>query len=69
MRAYCDIFERTEQKYQMTASACQFLLDAAGNRIVPDEYPTAQVRSLYYDTPQFDLIEKSLTRSFRSLSS
>ena len=56
------IFERHELKYLVTASQRQQLLEAMRGYMKPDPYGRSTVRNVYYDTPDFRLIRRSLEK-------
>lgn len=57
-----DVFERKEVKYRLSVEQARRLQDALAGRMAPDAYGTTQVTSLYYDTPERALIERSLDK-------
>lgn len=62
MTAYQDVFRRYEKKYLVTQQqfnqlACVFL-----PRMVPDRFAQSTISNIYYDTPDFRLIRRSLDR-------
>ena len=62
MASYNDVFERKEVKYRLSAEQARRLQDALAARMAPDAFGTSQVTSLYYDTPERALIERSLDK-------
>lgn len=62
MTAYIDIFKRKEMKYCLDADQRQILEAKIANRMVVGEFGESKIRSLYYDTPEFALIERSLDK-------
>ncbi|MBQ9067397.1 MAG: molecular chaperone, partial [Clostridia bacterium] len=53
-------FRRIEKKYLMSADQYDRLRAALSERIIPDEYPESTICNLYYDTPDFLLIRRSM---------
>lgn len=53
---------RTEEKYLISKSEKTSLLHAIEKRLAHDEFYQEEVLSLYYDTPNFDLVIKSIDR-------
>ena len=54
------VFARKEMKYVLDANQAAFLMNAAVLHLKPSDYASSRVRSLYYDTPGFDLINRSI---------
>lgn len=59
---YTQIFERTEKKYVISEDAFEKFLQLCGEKISPDTYFRSEVISLYFDTPDRRLIQKSLEK-------
>ncbi|MBO4365623.1 MAG: polyphosphate polymerase domain-containing protein [Eggerthellaceae bacterium] len=55
-------FERNEKKYILTAQQYRDLVIALQDRLEDDEYPESTVQSLYYDTPDRLMINRSLSK-------
>jgi len=55
-------FERKEKKYLLDAAKYQRVMRALGPHLRPDEYAQSTVCSVYYDTPDFELIRTSLEK-------
>lgn len=55
-------FARREQKYLFGSQSYRELMAAIGSRLEDDPFGHAVVSSLYYDTPSFDLICRSLEK-------
>lgn len=55
-------FRRYEKKYYVTAEQAEALLQKIGDRIRPDEYGETVICNLYYDTPDYLLIRRSLDK-------
>lgn len=62
MAGYGEVFERKEVKYRLGAERAGRLREALSSRMAPDAFGTSQVTSLYYDTPERALIERSLDK-------
>lgn len=56
------IFKRTEQKYLLDAAQTAAFRVAMGLHMAPDRYATSAIRNLYYDTPDYRLIRRSLEK-------
>ncbi|MBE6760672.1 MAG: polyphosphate polymerase domain-containing protein [Ruminococcaceae bacterium] len=55
-------FRRYEKKYYITDEQAKALLKKIGDRIIPDEFGETVICNLYYDTPDFLLIRRSLDK-------
>lgn len=55
-------FRRYEKKYLITAEQADALFEKIGDRMRPDEYGETVICNLYYDTPDFLLIRRSLDK-------
>ena len=55
-------FRRIEKKYLMSADQYDRLRAALSERIIPDEYPESTICNLYYDTPDYLLIRRSMEK-------
>lgn len=62
MASYNDVFERKEVKYRLSVEQAHRVQEALAGRMAPDGFGTTQVTSLYYDTPERALIERSLDK-------
>lgn len=60
--SYRTVFERAEQKYLLTPSQYEAVLREIAERMEPDEYGEQTVRNLYWDTPDFRIIRRSLEK-------
>ena len=60
--AYAATFKRIEKKYCLTAEQYEKLLPHIQSNMQPDEYPQTVVSSLYFDTPENELISRSLEK-------
>lgn len=57
-----DKFARKELKYRLTAAQDYFLREALAPYVRPDQYGESTICNLYYDTPDFRLIRKSIEK-------
>ena len=55
-----EVFCRQEIKYLLNAQQRQALEQALPAHMVPDLFPHSSIRNIYYDTPDFRLIRRSL---------
>lgn len=62
MNAYQDVFKRYEKKYLLTQSQYDALSQILAPRMGRDQYSESTISNIYYDTPDFRLIRRSLTR-------
>ena len=62
MTAFTDVFERKEVKYRLDARQAETMRCALEGHMEPDAYGRTTVRSLYLDTPERTLIERSLDK-------
>lgn len=62
MGTFTDVFERKEVKYRLNASQYAALLQALEGRMAPDAYGNTRIVSLYLDTPERLLVERSLDK-------
>ena len=56
------VFRRKEQKYLMTAAQTEAVKEAMARNMVPDRYAFSSIRNVYYDSPDFRLIRRSLEK-------
>lgn len=56
------IFKRAEQKYLLDAAQTAAFLRAMEENMEPDRYATSSIRNIYYDTPDYRLIRRSLEK-------
>ncbi len=54
------IFKRTEMKYMLTAPQYERLRAKMAKYMIPDVHGRSTIQSLYYDTPSFRLIRRSM---------
>lgn len=62
MEAYQTVFQRKEVKYLLSAQQLQALLPVIRQHMEPDLFPHSSIGSLYYDTPDYRLIRRSLEK-------
>lgn len=62
MTAYQDVFRRYEKKYLVTQQQFNKLARVFLPRMVPDRFAQSTISNIYYDTPDFRLIRRSLDR-------
>lgn len=56
------IFKRNEQKYLLSPEQADIFLAAMEQYMQPDKFPTSSIRNIYYDTPDYRLIRRSLEK-------
>lgn len=56
------IFRRTEQKYLLDENQTAAFKAAMAQYMEPDKFPTSSIRNIYYDTPDYRLIRRSLEK-------
>ena len=57
-----NIFKRYETKYLITKEQQEAILNAVSDYIKPDEYGKSTICNVYYDTPDYLLIRRSLEK-------
>ena len=57
-----NVFARTELKYRLTAAQDRFLRETLAPYVEPDQYGESTICNIYYDTPDFRLIRKSIEK-------
>ena len=57
-----DVFRRREIKFLLDPEQCRAVEEAMAQHMVPDAYGPSTVCSLYYDTPDYRLIRRSLDK-------
>lgn len=62
MGQYKSVFCRKEMKYLLNATQYEALLAALRESILPDAFANSQISNLYYDTPDFLLIRRSMEK-------
>ena len=55
-------FRRIEKKYLMDRSQYEALWEALADYVEPDDYPKSTICNIYYDTPDYYLIRRSLEK-------
>jgi len=55
-------FKRYEKKFLISEEQCQLLLERLDGRMVPDKYPHSTITNIYYDTPEFQIIRRSIDK-------
>ena len=60
MTSVQEVFQRRENKYLITRAQYEELISRLGDKIEPDIYPTNTNCSVYYDTPEFQLVSRSM---------
>ena len=60
--AYQAIFRRYELKYMITPEQKTAILAAMSPHMVPDQYGRTTIRNIYFDTPDYRLIRRSLEK-------
>lgn len=56
------IFKRNEQKYLLDPQQTAIFKAAMKKYMQPDKFPTSSIRNIYYDTPDYRLIRRSLEK-------
>lgn len=56
------VFKRKEQKYLLDAAQAAAFRSAMAQHMEHDRYATSQIRNIYYDTPDYRLIRRSLEK-------
>lgn len=62
MASYADVFKRTEMKYLLSSDQRRMIERVIAQRMLLGEFGESDIKSLYYDTPDFALIERSLDK-------
>ena len=62
MDNYQSIFKRYEKKYLLTQEQYDALMERIGELAAPDAYGETTVMNLYYDTPDYRIIRRSLEK-------
>lgn len=57
-----EVFKRYETKYLLTEDMFRRLMLAAGGSFQPDQYEQYQISNIYFDTPDCQLIRRSLEK-------
>lgn len=56
------VFERVEKKYRLNQKQYDSFRNGAAERIHMDEYGLHTIRNIYYDTPNYELIRRSIDK-------
>ena len=56
------VFRRREQKYLLDAAQTAAFRSAMEEHMEPDAYATSDIRNIYYDTPDYRIIRRSLEK-------
>lgn len=56
------VFKRNEKKYLLTEAQYRQLRKNIGYKIKPDRFPSGLVCNIYYDTPSYELIRRSIEK-------
>lgn len=59
---YQTVFKRYELKYMLTIAQRDLILSAMEPYMTPDKYGKTTIRNLYFDTPNYRLIRRSLEK-------
>lgn len=62
MEAYQAVFQRKEVKYLLSTAQLQALMPILRLHMEPDAFPHSSIGNLYYDTPDYRLIRRSLEK-------
>lgn len=62
MSSYQAVFRRKEIKYLLTRPQLEALRPILEQHMLPDEFAHSSISNLYYDTPDFRMIRRSLDR-------
>lgn len=62
MNTYQDVFKRYEKKYLINSRQHEQLARVFEPRMAPDRFAESTIGNIYYDTPDFRLIRRSLDR-------
>lgn len=62
MNEFRTVFKRLESKYMLNTDQYKEIMDFLKEYIVPDEYCKSMIFNLYFDTPDFELIRRSMQR-------
>ena len=55
-------FKRYEKKFLISEEQCRLLLQRLEGKMVPDKYPHSTITNIYYDTPEFQIIRRSIAK-------
>lgn len=62
MKNYQTVFQRKEIKYLLTQSQLESLLPVIKRYMKPDDFAHSSISNLYYDTPDYRMIRRSLDK-------
>lgn len=62
MDSYQAVFKRKEIKYLLTSAQLEAFRTAMEEHMEPDAFPHSSISNLYYDTPDFRMIRRSLEK-------
>ncbi len=62
METYQDVFKRYEKKYLLTSEQYSEISKALAPRMARDRFAESSIGNIYYDTPDFRIIRRSLDR-------
>lgn len=62
MAEFTGTFERKEVKYRLNAMQVRVIKQTLSAHMAPDEYGQTSITSVYYDTPNRDMISRSLEK-------
>ena len=57
---FIDTFERKEKKYVLDEKTLAHFMQLVGDKFGDDQYAHSTISSLYYDTPEFSMINRSI---------
>ncbi len=57
-----NVFERVEKKYRLNQKQYDSFRNAAAKKLHMDEYGLHTIRNIYYDTPNYELIRRSIDK-------
>ena len=60
--AFTYIFKRVEKKYMLTREQYEYLINAISPYMTPDHYGETEIRNIYFDNADNELIETSLLK-------
>lgn len=60
--AFTYIFQRVEKKYMLTREQYEYLINAISPYMAPDHYGETEIRNIYFDNADNELIETSLLK-------
>ena len=60
--AFTYIFQRVEKKYMLTREQYEYLINAISPYMAPDQYGETELRNIYFDNADNELIETSLLK-------